>query len=614
MAKEIPGGYNGKILRVNLSNKSITTEAIDELFCRRYIGGAGFIAYYLWKELKPGVDALSSDNKLIFALGPITGLQLAGASRHCVGAKSPLTGGLAKAEVGGFWAAQFKRAGYDAVIVDGKAATPVYLWIQDGEVSIRDAKHLWGKETKETEAAIRAELGDDRIQVALIGPGGENLVRYACIMHGLHDAAGRGGLGAVMGSKNLKAVAVRGHRLPKVADSERVKTIRQQLIARPHPLSQFGTGGPEMIMMEQSGNLPVRNFRDGLFPEVEQIHGGVIKDTIRIGMEGCYACPIRCKKVVQFEEPYRVDAAYGGPEYETLAALGSNCVIGNLKAIAKGNERCGAYSLDTISTGGVIAFAMECFEKGLLTAKDTGGIELKFGNDEAMLKVIELIARRQGIGNLLAEGTARLAKKIGKGSEEFAMHSKGLEAGLHEPRLRPTLGLNYMVAPAGADHCASEDGFMNNEIGIKQLHPLGILEPVPPNDLGPRLIALLRVGQFRNIIMDSMVACVMLPYTFQVQADVMAAVTGWDTGIPELLRVAERILTVARLFNIREGLTAADDVLPERYYQPKTDGALADKPLDRAKMEKARSYYYTSIGWDAKGIPLPEKVEELYIE
>jgi aldehyde:ferredoxin oxidoreductase len=294
--------------------------------------------------------------------------------------------------------------------------------------------------------------------------------------------------------------------------------------------------------------------------------------------------------------------------------LGSDCGVGNLKAIAKGSERCNAYSLDTISTGGVIAFAMECFEKGLLTTKDTDGIELRFGNDEAMLKAIELIARREGIGNLLAEGTARIAQKIGKGSEGFAMHSKGLEAGMHEPRLKLSLGLSYMVAPTGADHVSTEDGFMNNEFGIKQLHPVGIHEIVPLDDIGPRRVALLKVGQLRNILADSMAVCVMPPFTPQVQADILAAVTGWDTGIPELLLVAERILTVARLFNLKQGLTAADDALPERYYQPKTDGALSDKPLDRAKMEKAKSYYYTLMGWDAQGVPLAEKVEELYIE
>jgi aldehyde:ferredoxin oxidoreductase len=615
MPKESPLGYNGRILRVNLSKRSTTTETIDESFCRRYIGGAGFVTYYLWKELKPGVDALAPDNKLVFALGPVSGLNLSGAARHCIGAKSPLTGGIAKSEVGGYWAAELKRAGFDAIIVEGKAETPVYLWVQDGEASIRDASHLWGKETKETEAAVRAELGDDRIQLAQIGPAGENMVRYACIMNGLHDAAGRGGLGAVMGSKNLKAIAVRGHRLPKIADRERLKEIRQQVLAQTYGVSEFGTGADDMEWLESIGNLPVRNFRDGLFPEIKQTHAGVMKKTIWVGMEGCFACHVRCKKVVQFDEPYRVDAAYGGPEYETQAALGANCGVGNLKAIVKANERCSAYSLDTISTGGVIAFAMECFERGLLSTSDTDGIELRFGNHEAMLKIIELIARRQGIGNLLAEGTARMAKKIGHGSEEFAIQVKGLEAGLHEPRLSAAFGLGYMVGPQGADHVLNllDFLFLWGPPAVL-LHHLGTIEPPPLDDIGPRKVAFLRLVQLKKLVDDCSVVCGFLEYSLDKQAELVKVATGWETGAMELIRVAERVLTMMRLFNIREGFTAADDVLPERFFHPKTDGALADKSLDRAKFEKAKSYYYTLMGWDAKGVPLPEKVEELGIE
>lgn len=611
MNKEVSGGYHGKILRVNLSTKKTATEAIDELFCRRYIGGAGFVAYYLWKELKPGTDALGADNKLIFALGPVSGLQTPGAARHCVGAKSPQTGGIAKAEVGGFWSAELKRAGYDAIIIEGKADKPCYLFIQDGKVSIKDASHLWGKETKETQDAIRAEMDDENIEACLIGPAGENMVKFACLMFGLKDAAGRGGLGAVMGSKNLKAVAVRGHRLPNIADREHLKEIRQRIAARESFLSEFGTGGPFIEAMVDTGFIPVRNFRDGLFPEIKQIHGGAIKETIRVGMDGCYACPVRCKKVVQFEEPYHVDAAYGGPEYETMVGLGSNCGIGNLKAIAKGNERCGAYSLDTISTGGSIAFAMECFEKGLLTTKDTGGIELRFGNDEAMLKVIELIARRQGIGDLLAEGTALMAKKIGKGSQDFAIQVKGLEAGYHEPRIRPTMGLGFMVNPTGADHGLN---VMDAMLSPEELHTIGILAPLPEDDMGSRRVNIFILGQFKAILGDAIGLCGYLPYSLQEHAELVAAVTGWDISLGELLVAAERIVTMARLFNIREGFSDADDVLPERFFQPKTNGALSDKPLKRAVMDKAKSTYYILMGWDTKGIPLPEKVEALCIE
>lgn len=614
MSKGIPGGYNGKILRVNLASKSITTEALDVRFCRQYIGGAGFIAYYLWKELKKGIDALSPDNKLIFALGPVTGLLLPGASRNCVGAKSPLTGGIAKSEVGGFWMAELKRAGYDVIIVEGKADKPVYLWIKDGEASIRDASHLWGSKTKETMAAIRTELGDDKIQVAMIGPAGENRVLYACIMNGLNDAAGRGGLGAVMGSKNLKAVAVRGNKLPEVANPERVKEIRQQL-SGPHPVSEFGSGGPDMIHGEEGGNLPVRNFRDGIFPQVKDINGVAIKETIRIGMEGCFACPIRCKKIVQDEKPYHIDSAYGGPEYETLAGLGSDCGVGDVRAICKGNELCNSYSLDTISTGSTIAFAMECFERGLLTTKDTDGIEMKFGNADAMLKAIDLIAKRQGFGNLLAEGTVRMAKKIGKGSIDFAVQVKGLETGMHDARAKGMLGLTYMVSPQGGDHaCGPIDDFFATEMKMDVLHMLGIQTPLPMIDINPTKVALFKLEHLLSIISDSMVMCIFPPIGHQLKADIMSAVTGWDMTLLELLKAAERILTVARLFNMREGLTSADDVLPKRFFQPKTDGYLADKPRDRAKEEEARNYYYTLMGWDEKGAPLADTVEALGIK
>jgi len=615
MTKKVSSGYNGKILRVDLSTNTIGTEAIDELFCRKYLGGAGFVTYFLWKELHPGKDPLSSDNKLVFALGPLTGGPLPGGGRNCVGAKSPLTGGIAKSEVGGFWGAELKRAGFDAVIIEGESPKPVYLWVHDGEATIRDASHLWGKDTKETQAGIRAELEDDKVRVASIGPGGENLVKYACIMNGLYDAVGRGGLGAVMGSKKLKAVVVQGHKAPKIADPERVKALREWLQANMHLVQnfrEFGTGAA-MEVYETVGNLPVRNFRDGLFPGVKNIDAPTIKNTIRIRMDACFGCPIRCKKVVQVEEPYAVDPAYGGPEYETLAALGSNCGIDNLKAIAKGNELCNAYSLDTISTGSVIAFAMECFEKGLLSSQDTSGIELRFGNDEVIPKLIELIARREGIGDFLAEGVARMAQKIGRGSEEFGIQVKGLEAGMHEPRLKPGLGLGFMVNPHGADHeCNLHDTLYVGGRLLEELKPLGMLEPVPVDDIGPRKVGLFRLVQLVKIVFDSLVVCEFFPYNPEQLADATAAVTGWDTGVLEQLRVAERILTMARLFNIREGFSAADDRLPRRFFQPTNDGALVDKPLNPAKMEKAKSYYYTLMGWDAStGIPTPEKLEEL---
>jgi aldehyde:ferredoxin oxidoreductase len=607
-------GYNGYILRANLSDNTLAKEPIDGSFCRKYLGGAGFIAYYLWKELQPGIDALSPDNKLIFALGPLSGLTLPGAARNCIGAKSPLTGGIAKSEVGGFWMAELKRGGFDAIIVEGKSAGPVYLWVHDGEAEIRDAASLWGKTVSETEAGIRSELGDEHVQVAGIGPAGERLVRFACIMQGCHDAAGRGGLGAVMGSKNLKAVAVRGHTLPPLVDADKVKEIRRQL-THPYSQSEFGTGGPYMVPNERAGDLPIRNFRDGVFPEVSQIHGGVIKDTIRIGMEGCFACPVRCKKVVKCEEPYNVDPVYGGPEYETLAALGSDCGIGDLRAIAKANERCNAYSMDTISTGSTIAFAMECYEKGLITKADTGGLELTWGNADAMLQLIELIARREGFGDLLAEGTARLSRKIGPASRSFALHVKGLEPGMHDPRIGSGLALGFMVSPTGADHCViMPDGPLSNEVPFQPFHALGWTRPPGANELSPHKTAIFRQAQFWNIIADSLVVCQFPNISFDQTVELVKAVTGWDTGLMELMQIGERIVTLMRLFIVREGVTRADDLLPERFFHPTRGGGQEKLKINPADYEKVRDYYYTLMAWDASGVPLPEKVKELAIE
>ena len=616
-AEPIPGGYNGKVLRVNLSNNTIVTEEIDGPFCRKYLGGAGFVAYYLLKELKSHIDPLGPDNKLVFATGPLTGIKLSGSARHCVGAKSPLSNTIAKAEAGEFWGVELKYAGFDALIVEGKAARPVYISINDGQAAINDAAHLWGKNTKETQEIIRTELKDARVRVALIGPGGEKLVKYACIMHGLFDAAGRGGLGAVMGSKNLKAIAVRGHNPPPIKSPERVKEFREWLTANIEKVKMFQDlgSGAYMTPYEASGNLPVRNFRDGLFPNAAAIEGKTIKETIRTGMDGCFGCIVRCKKVVKVDEPYAVDPAYGGPEYETLASLGSNCGIDNLKAICKGNELCNAYSLDTISTGLCISFAMECFEKGIITTKDTGGLEIRFGDAEIMLKLIELIAFRNGFGDVLADGTAVAAQKIGKSAGEYAMQVKGVELALHEPRLKAGLGLGYMVNPNGADHCMNiHDTLFAKDPQMKDLHALGILEGVPPEEMSPRKVTLFKAMQFLRLLGDCLPVCMILPYNYRQLADLTSAVTGWDVDIPELTRTAERILTMMRLFNIREGFTEADDKLPARFFQPKTDGYLAQAKPDAAKFERAKRYYYSLMGWDQQtGVPTPETIEDLGI-
>ena len=421
-------GFTGKILRVNLSKEKISFESLEESFYRRCFGGRGLIAYYLLKELQPGIDPLGPDNKLIFACGPVTGAPVSGSGRNSVGAKSPLTDAYGEAEAGGFWGAELKRAGFDAIIIEGKASEPVYFRVHDEKAELKDASNLWGLEIKKSQEMIRSELGDNMVKVAQIGPGGEKLVRYASVVNDMNHVAGRCGMGAVMGSKNLKAVAVKGSMRVKIRKPKKLGRLAKWMATNvdkvAHDLHTYGTGA-EMDVSKEMGNLPVRNFRDGEFPEVDSISAQAVKDAVRVGMGTCFACAVACKKEVKVDEPWNVDPAYGGPEYETLAALGSNCGVSDLKAVCKANEFCQRYSIDTISTGVSISFAMECFEQGLLTGDDTEGMELSFGNAQSMVKMVEMIGERKGIGNLLAEGVKRAAEHISKGAEEGAVHVKG---------------------------------------------------------------------------------------------------------------------------------------------------------------------------------------------
>ncbi len=619
----MPNGYTGQILRVNLSNNSISVENPDDKFYRRYVGGATFIAYSLLKELKPRTDPLGPDNKLIFAAGPVTGTPLPGAARNCVGAKSPRSGAYAKAEVGGFFGTELKRAGYDAVIVEGKAERPVYLWIHDGEAEIRDASQLWGKTTKESQEAIRAELGDRLIRTAQIGPAGERLVSIASITNDLIASAARTGLGAVMGSKNLKAVAVRGHKAPQMVDPAVVSTIGKWVRDNARTPGMFASAyigtGRDMTGGRNTGNLPTNNFRDGDFPNVEAISAQAIKDTgLAIRYDSCFACPLHCKKIVEVKEgPYTIDPAYGGPEYETLAAFGSHCGIGDLKAICKAHEICNAYSLDTISTGVAIAFGMECFENNILTREDTGGIKLTFGNTEAMLQVVELIGKREGIGALLGEGTRKAAERLGKGAERFAMHVKGIEIPMHEPRLKHGLGLTYSITAHGADHMESIQDTQYEKEGpqFDAIKTWGFLNPLPLKDLGPRKVALAHIGHLWRLYMDSLVMCMFVRLPEHQIAEAVRAITGWNTSTTEALKVGERAATIARAFNIREGLSHADDQLPPRFFQPATRGPLKETAIDPAAMDKAIHSFYRRMGWDAEtGMPTAEKLEELEID
>jgi aldehyde:ferredoxin oxidoreductase len=612
-------GYSGKILRVDLSKGTAQVETPAENFYRQYLGGRGFVSYFLLRELGRGENPLGPGNKLIFANGPVTGVPIAGSGRNSVGAKSPLTGGYGDAEVGGYWGAELKHAGYDAVIIEGKAEHPVYLWIEDSKVEIRDARHLWGKTTLECQKAIQAELGSESIRVCQTGIAGENQVRYACVVNDLNHAAGRAGMGAVMGSKNLRAIAVKGSQKVELADSEAVSSLAKWLAEDLKTnraavnMSQSGTaGGVEAL--NTMGGLPTRNFQQGVFEGAPKISGAVMKESMLVRRGGCYACPIRCKPHVSVPAPHNVDPEYGGPEYETLAALGSDCGVDDLRAVAKANEMCTAYGLDTISTGACIAFAMECFENGILTEKDTGGLKLNFGNAPAMSQMVEMIARKTGLGKVLAEGVARAAKTIGKGAERFAMHVKGQEIPMHEPRFKPGLGVGYAISLTGADHCHNiHDNMYAARVG-GVMRDLGVFDPLPTQDLSPAKVRMLMYGSLWQHLLNSLVFCQFVPLSVDRMVDLVRGITGWQTNAWELIKVAERSITMAQAFNIREGKAKADDGLPARFFTPFTAGPLNGVSIKEAAFTQARDTYYSMVGWDKDGVPTLAKLQELGIE
>lgn len=623
----MPYGYAGKILCVDLSRGSIEVEEPEPRLYRTYMGGSALAMYYILREMPEGVEPLSPANVLVFAIGPVTGVPISGQSRVMCNAKSPLTGVIGDSQAGGFWPAELKFAGFDAIVIRGRAAQPVYLWIHDGHAELCDGVALWGKTTGEVEALIRQELGDERIKVAQIGPAGEKLVRFSAIMNMCSRANGRTGMGAVMGSKNLKAIAVRGHGKPKVFDRGTVLRLAKWGVenlaknSEIYNLSMYGT--PSVVAYQQeTGGLPTRNFTSGVLAGFENITGEAMADTILRRRDTCFACAVRCKRVVEVEEPFSVDPAYGGPEYETLAAFGSYCEIDNLAAIAKANQICNKYGLDTISCGATIAFAMECFERGIITTEDTRGIELRFGNSEAMLKVLELIVDRHGIGDLLAEGSVRAARELGKEAEACVVAVKGSEVPAHMPQVKRSLALIYAVQPFGADHQshAHDPSYGPEASSLEQdrLAQLGLFNPQAAIELTAEKVRYALYTQYFYSVLDTLGLCQFVwGPTWQLYGpnqlvELVKAVTGWDTNLWEIMKVGERRLNLLRAFNAREGVTRQNDMLPRRLFDPLSGGPTDGICLEQQELEKALDQYYAMAGFDvASGTPTRAKLEEL---
>ncbi len=621
----MPNGYQGKILHVHLSEARLEIETPPEAFYRTYMGGSAMGAYYLLKHTPAGADALGPENTLTLAAGILTGAPISGQSRLTAVAKSPQSGAVGDSQSGGFFPAELKFAGFDALVIHGKSEKPVYLWIHNGQAELRDAAHLWGKITGEVDDILKADLGDPKIQVLQTGIAGENMVRYAALMNMANRANGRTGMGAVMASKNLKAVVVRGKQRPSVADSKALNQHARWGAQNFEDSDVYGLGllGTAEVLAGQNkdGGLPTRNWVSGSFKGWKAIDGKTMAATILKERDTCYACTVRCKRVVEVTEgPYRVDPRYGGPEYETLATFGSYCGIDDLEAIAYANQLCAMYGLDTISCGATIAWAMDCFEQGLLSTADTDGIELRFGNAEAMVQMVEKIAHREGFGDLLADGSAQAAERIGRGTEDLVVAVKKQEFPAHMPQVKRSLGLIYAVNPFGADHQSSEHDPSYGDYP-ERMAQIGLTDPQPDNVLNEEKVRYALVTEHVYSAMDSINVCqfVFGPawhlYDIQQLAEAMQLVTGWDVSVDEIIKVGERRLNLLRAFNAREGFTREDDKLPKKMFKALKGGASDGVFLTEEELETAKDQYYRMSGWDvATGTPQRKKLEELGLE
>jgi len=604
-------GYFGRYLDVNLTEGKVSDYDIPEEWYEKFLGGRGIGARILFDELSPGVDPLGPENVMVFATGPLQGLNIAGAGRHVVMAKSPKTNSVNGSYVGGFVGQQLGRSGYDGIIIRGESPEPRYLVLNDGEAKLKDAGNLWGTETAEFEKRVREREGD--VKVASIGQAGENLVRYSNVIFDRNRAAGRPGFGAVLGSKKLKGVAIKGRTNKEVADPEKLKSIRTKVARKlaeekADSLGKYGTSGGVQSLNER-GILPTKNFQRGEFSESESISGERMAETILKERDTCGACPIRCKRVVETEfNGEKVKPEYGGPEYETVAALGSLCLNSDLDAIALANQKCNQYGLDTISVGDTIAFAMEASEKGYLDW------EIEWGDPEAIVRLIDEIAHREGAGKELAKGIAALEEELGT---DFAVEVKGQEVPMHEPRGKKGLGISYATTPRGANHMEGahdtmlEDGPLAPELGVTE----------PMDRLGYEGKAeVVKLFEDLRSFNNSLVMCAFTTdmvgesYSFDTMRRTVGAVTGRELSPETMLELGERNYLLLRLLACREGYTAEDDELPDRLKEPISSEPIQGEAIPREKFEEMISEYYEARGYDEDGAPTRERLSELDIE
>jgi len=600
----IRGGYNGKMLRLDLTRGDVQSQPIDDAIAEKYIGGRGYGARILFDENPQGIDPFEPENRLIFFTSPFLGTNVPCSVKACLVTKSPLTQTVLMSLSGGYFGAEFKCTGYDGIVITGKAKSPVYIEIKDDAVQIRDAGFVWGKDTVETQKMLKDAVGDKKARMAVIGSAGERLVKFASVINERH-AFGRGGAGAVMGAKNLKAIVVRGTKSVKPYDESGfdkfVKELRERFKSPTvEPFKKYGTSSV-VKLVEERGIFPTRNYQFGTFSGREKIDGEA-RDQYVEHHKTCYQCPVGCTVwTLAKDEPYK-GIGSEGPEYETLWSFGGQCGNDNLSAIIAAEDLCDRYGLDTISTGNTIGFAMECFEKGLVTKEETDGIDLRFGNHTAMVEMVRKIGDREGLGDLLAEGVLGASQKLGNNSQKLAMHVKGLEMCGYDPRGAVGQGLSYATCPRGADH---QKGLVRQEVFGKP--------PQIDRFAVEGKAEIVKDVQDEMCFLDAMGICcfltrrdVMGPEDY---AELVKLVTGIVFTKDDIWAVGERIFNLEKLFNQREGFSSKHDTLPDRFLsEPLGDGPAAGHTVP---LEELLVDYYKVRGWDKNGSPTHQTLSNL---
>ena len=603
-------GYHGKLLWVDLGVRRVWDEPLNEAYVRDFVGGSGLATRYLCDLIDADTDPQAPDNPLLMMAGPLTGTRAPMTGRHALVARSPLTGWLGESHAGGHFGVALRRAGYDGLVITGQSEAPVWLHLHDGEAHLRDAAYLWGLDTLETQSRLRVDLGDRRARIGCIGPAGENGVFYAGVAHDNARMAARTGLGAVMGAKRLKAVAIQSGEpvLPPLSDSSRFQEVARQSrrVLKDEVFSQVlratGTGGT-LDYLHLLGALPVRYFSQGEWDDAGEISGNTMAETLLVRAEGCYGCPVACGRVVRVSEgPYAMAEDIKGPEYETLGALGSQLLINDLAALTHLAHRCDRLGLDTLSTGNTIALAVRLFEEGIIGPADTDGLTLRWGDVPMVSRLIDQITHRQGFGDLLAQGSLRLAAHYGV--EELAVQVNGMSPAMHDPRAYSGMALVYATSPIGASHNHSD--YYGIETG-RAIEELDIASPGRQVDAG-KAVTVAR-HQNWNSLLNSLITCLFCNAPVTDSIALLNAATGRSLDAAGALEVGERIFSLKRALNIRLGYTPAGERLPRFLQQPLTEGGTEGFVPDEALLLRE---YYAYRDWDpASGKPRRGKLESL---